>query len=106
MSEPTIYNKLGEREVHLFGECVGVCWNLRQETRALKDTDGTIYYAKKHVRGGAPYIDFVTIREWENGGFSEDEGSPVDGGFPAGWAEKTLLPALQEAIAYCKRMEA
>jgi hypothetical protein len=105
MNEPTIYKNLGEREVHLFGGCVGVCWNLGRETKELRDTDGTIYYAKKYVRFGKPYIDFVMTREFSDGTIAEDEGSPVDGGFGAGWAEKTLLPALQEAIAYCKRLE-
>lgn len=96
---PKIYHA-GEREIHMTGSYVGVCWNTTKEQRQIKGEDGLTYYALAPVRDGAPYIDFVLIRE-RNGEVWEDEDSPVDGGISINEAER-IINELGWAVEYIR----
>ena len=76
-----------DREIHLFDEVVGVCWNIN---RNGKDKEC--------------YIDFVTIIEESDSEWFEDEDSPASGGISVYRAE-ILLQALTKAIEYAKKLE-
>lgn len=95
--KPKIYF-VGEREVHMFGESVGVCWNLIEEEKRLHIA-GAIQPVKVDVRSGEPYIDFVYIRKDNEGNFYEDEDSSVAGGINTALA-KEIVKELKLAIEY------
>lgn len=99
---PITIHHLREREIHMVGDAVGVCWNTKSEKRAIEGTDGQTYVANVPMRRGDPYIDFVTIRHRE-GLVWEDEDSPVDGGMAANYAEG-IVQELQAAIAYLRSL--
>ena len=89
---------LRERDIHMEGDCVGVCWNLNRAKKSLKDASGLEYIAVVPVRTGDPYIDFVSIRGRADD-YYEDEDSPVDGGFGVEVAGQ-IIRELQWAIVY------
>lgn len=91
-----------EKEVHMFGNSVGVCWNLEEDEKHLKGKDGIVYKAKVKIRSGDPYIDFVNIRE-RDGEFYEDEDSSVAGGISIEFAKK-ILGELQLALEYIESL--
>lgn len=91
-----------DRELHMVGEFVAVAWNLKTVTKSVTQ-DGIEYTAKTKERKGKPYIDFVWLREDSNGGFYEDEDSPVDGGFDPSSAT-SLIQELQAAIDYINNL--
>ena len=86
-----------EREVHMFGEYVGVCWNTRIAKEVKREGD-TIHKIEKQIRQGDPYIDFVYVRDNGHGAY-EDEDSSVAGGLTFNQA-KMLIRELEEATAY------
>jgi hypothetical protein len=94
---------LREKEIHMVGDAVGVCWNIHHTTRTIKGEDGLTYRAEVPVRDDDPYIDFVTIREEEGDTPWEDEDSPVEGGMDVEYAEE-IVQELQWAIAYLRGM--
>lgn len=94
--KPKIYF-VNEREVHMFGDSVGVCWNLIEEEKRIYIA-GVISPVKVDVRSGAPYIDFVWIRKRDEE-FYEDEDSPVAGGIDVEVAKK-IVNELNLAIEY------
>ena len=94
---------LDEKEVHLMGSYVGVVWNTHPERRQIKGEDGLTYRAEVPVRSGDPYIDFISIREYDNDTPVEDEDSPVQGGLSVDAAARVAIE-LTEAIEYIKRV--
>lgn len=49
-----------EKELHLMGAYVAVCWNLELQLRSVV-MNGVTYTGKETVRSGGPYIDFVVV---------------------------------------------
>ena len=90
---------LDEKEVHLMGSYVGVVWNTLLEKKQIKGVDGITYRAEVPVRSGEPYIDFITVREYENDTPVEDEDSPVQGGLNTKAAAQ-IITELYDAISY------
>lgn len=89
-----------EREVHMVGEYVGVCWPLKLVERS---EDG--WPVSYHERGKRPYIDFVWIRQAEKTGeYWIDEDSPVQGGFSVEAAEQ-IAKELLLAVEYMKGLK-
>jgi len=82
-----------EQEVLMFGEYVGVCWNISKDE--ICPTCGTI---GEWVRASDPYIDFLTLRNSETGVYSEDDCS-VAGGIGVKKAKK-VASELAAAIKY------
>jgi len=97
--------ELSEKEVHMMGKYVGVCWNTKTETKRLMDEDGTTYRAEIQVRDGEPYIQFIWIRGDEKSGFYERDVSPVDGGLEKSEAA-LVVEELQRALRYLDQLEA
>jgi hypothetical protein len=68
--------EIDNKEIHLMGEYVAVVYNLetRKETKSF-EKDGLTYTAnlQTKVRKGDPYIDFVNIKEDNDGSFWDDE---------------------------------
>ena len=95
--KPKIYF-VSEREVHMVGNSVGVCWNLEEAEKQLKDENEVVYKAKINIRSGRPYIDFVDIRK-DGDSFYVDEDSSVVGGIDVGFA-KEIVEELKLAIEY------
>ena len=85
---------LGDKEIHMMGQYVGVCWNLSKATKQVQVQGETFSRQVKH-RTGKAYIDFVSIRETRTGEFYQDDDCPVDGGLN-----------LQEAIVIKQELEA
>jgi hypothetical protein len=94
MSIEVIKYLFAEKEVHMTGQYVGVCWNLSQINKEV-EADNTVYSAKVKVRSGKPYISFLSIREAGKGEYYEDNDSPIDGGIE-----------LQTAIVVKQELEA
>lgn len=92
---------LAEREVHMVGDYVGVCWNtkkVRQQKSIIEN--GVTYHAevKKVVREGRPYIDFLYLRKDEFAGeVYADKDSPVEGGISAKFARQIAAELLVAA---------
>jgi len=84
-----------ELEVIMFGDYVGVCWNLRMTEKQIAGEDDLV---KIWERVGMPYIDFVGIREYDGKMYRNDDG-PVDGGFDVR-AAKQIIGELEEAIKF------
>ena len=105
--EPKIYF-LNEREIHLIGDAVAICWNVRFQKCEIIGDDGLVYTANRPMREtgtyGGPYIDFVSIRTDGEGELYVDDDSPVAGGLTADYAEK-IAQELLEAAAYLRRVE-
>ena len=103
MAEIKIY-QLSDKEVHMVGDYVGVCWNIRYreyepQHNELPSTPGGLGITiKLPERTYGPYIDFVWVRE-NNGEHYEDEDSPVDGGIDKHTGVQ-IIQELEAAIAY------
>ena len=95
---PKIYI-LDEKEVHMIGNYVGVVWNVTKKQKTIKGEDGVTYRAEVPVRDGDPYIDFISIREYDNDTPVEDEDSPVEGGLNTKAAAQ-IITELYDAISY------
>jgi hypothetical protein len=77
---PTQICDVGSREVHMMGDHVAVCWNLRTETLTDEtDTAGQHITVTRKVRQEPAYIDFVWLRE-DDGVWYEDEDNIGNGG--------------------------
>jgi hypothetical protein len=100
--EPKIY-RLHSKEVHMFGDYVGVVWNTEQKKRTIIGEDGLAYSAQVAVRSGEPYIDFVWIRGEDADEPWEDEDSPVEGGLDADSAVQ-IATELQRAAIYLRSL--
>jgi|SRR3990172_4918823 len=94
--KPTIYF-LNEKEVHMFGDYVGVVWNLRIQRQKFKGEDGLIHISESKVRG-KPYIDFIIISQEGNKDPWEE---PYEGGLYLNDAIK-VSKELKEAIRYLR----
>jgi len=101
--EPRIYF-VNEKEVHMVGDSVGVCWNLTEEKKQIKGEDGLTYVAKINIRSGKPYINFVSIVKTGKGNFYEDEDSSVVGGIEVEFAKK-IVDELKLAIEYISTLK-
>ena len=88
------------REIHLpsGNQTVAIVWDLTE-----REIDAT----KEYIRSSYPYIDFVSIRGKE-GGYYEDEDSPVAGGINPELARTISLElecACQYLEEYCNQKE-
>lgn len=83
----------------MVGDYVGVVWNTSPQRKEIRGEDGETYSATVQLRSGAPYIDFLTIRESKDEGFYEDEDSPAEGGLSASAAEQ-IATELRLAVDY------
>ena len=92
--------KLSEKEIHMVGDCVGVCWNCASKKKKITGEDGLVYEAVVSTRQGDPYIKFVILREYTDG-FYEDEDSPADGGF----GQETAKSFAKELTLACKYID-
>lgn len=90
------------RELHMMGEVVAVCWNTKTEI-VTRSIEGVEYSGQKRVRVGAPYIDFVALRE-DHGERYEDDDSPASGGLSAAYARQ-LAAELLSAADYIESLE-
>lgn len=95
---PRIY-KFAEKEIHMVGDSVGVCWNIKTIKKELVQ-DGLTYTARTTVRNGEPYIVFVEIREYDNI-FYESEKNPAVGGIDT--ARATTFS--EELLIACKYIQ-
>ena len=96
---PTGIYDVGHREVHMIGDNVGVCWNLRTVTLTDEtDPSGQHTTVTRKVRQEPAYIDFVWLRQYGST-WCEEEGSVGAGGMSPHTA---LLVAgeLQHAVQY------
>lgn len=92
------------RELHMVGDSVAVCWNVKRSEKEIKGEDGLTYKAEIWTRKDIdPYIDFVCIRERDNKEFYEDEDSSVAGGISVEHAE-SIKDELTKAIEYIKSL--
>jgi hypothetical protein len=92
------------RELHMMGDCVAVCWNLRNEI-VNRLINGVQFSGVKKVRYGNPYIDFVTVDvDSHTGQNYENDDSSVAGGISPEYA-KQIVEELQRAIEYIKTVE-
>jgi hypothetical protein len=94
---------LPEKEVHMVGQYVAVCWNRRTRSEVIEDpvTDVTMTTETRY-RDGKPYIDFMDIRlDRVSGELYEDEDSPVQGGLSAEFAEE-IARDLVRAVEYLR----
>jgi hypothetical protein len=80
---------------------VAVCWNIHKALKSLKGEDGLVYKAEvwERAKDSKPYIDFVSVREYEKEEFVESEDSPVDGGLSIDFAQ-SIADELYRAIKY------
>lgn len=104
MQPKAIYTlKQENKEAHMIGSYVGVCWNIRKRTeiRTIIGEDGLTYTATAELweRYGDPYIDFLEVLQGEGGKFYEDEDSPVQGGMTVDFA-RLIASELNSAIVY------
>jgi hypothetical protein len=104
MQPKAIYTlKQENKEAHMVGSCVGVCWNIRHrnETRTIIGADGLIYTATAELweRYGNPYIDFLTVLQDKDGEYYENDNNPVEGGVSIDFA-RLIASELNSAIAY------
>lgn len=97
-NETTRIYKLEEegREIHLpsGNQTVAIVWDL---------TEREIGTTKEYIRSSYPYIDFVSIRGKE-GGYYEDEDSPVAGGLSITFA-RTIALELERACQYLEKLQ-
>jgi len=100
---PKIFILSNGKEVHFpaGNYSAAVCWNVKKIEKKLKGPDNLIYRAEAWERESKPYVDFITIREYQKDVFVEDEDSPVDGGLSVEAAKK-LSEELSRAVEYCK----
>jgi len=95
--------KDSDKEAHMMGDCVAVCWKVVPKTKVITK-DGIDYKAEVYERTkAAPYIDFINLREHDED-IWEDEDSPIRGGMNIKLAEK-IHKELGEAIEYLKSQE-
>jgi hypothetical protein len=82
---------------------VAVCWNIHQVAKSIKGPGDVTYKADVWVRrpNSKPYIDFVSVREYNKGEFVKDEDSPVAGGQSIQTATR-LAEELLRAVEYAK----
>lgn len=102
MEDPKVYFTTNDREVHMFGDNVGVCWNIEYKLRHIREEDGLTYEAMAPIRKGDPYIDFVNI-EYHNNKVYEMEDSPVEGGLSLKFTEQ-IYQELEQAIVYLRSL--
>jgi len=94
----SIILKNSEQEVVMLGDYVGVCWNVEEVEKRITGEDGLIYKTKVWERKSEPYIDFIWIREYDDGMY-KDEDSPVVGGLNVETSKK-IIEELEKAIKY------
>ncbi len=99
MKKPVGVFEIDQREIHMVGTRVGVCWNLEMKEIQVKTEDGLATgWMPKRI--GKPYIDFLTIRKEEGTGtYYKDEDSPVACGLSLEEAS-AVLQELADAIFY------
>lgn len=91
-----------DREVHMVGDNVGVCWRVESRKKTITGEDGLKYTADEIYRCGDPYINFVWIRKDDEGIFLWiDEDSVADCGFGTETA-MLLIDELKLAVEYIK----
>ena len=93
-----------EKEIHLLGEHVALCWTLKSEMRTIKGDDGKTYRAEVYTREEDPYIDFVWVRGGVEDGdaegyYWEDDDNVGSGGMDAKTAVQ-VSTELQKAAKY------
>lgn len=96
--EPKAIHDTDSRQVHLIGDYVAVCYNTTWRQESHPDAAGRLVTVRWQERVGAPYIDFVWMRQDRDGTWYEDEDNPVSGGFTARAARQVaeeLLTAVQ-----------
>lgn len=86
-----------QAEIHMLGDSVCVRWNLSHETKTTVIEDVT-YTGNVYKRRGDPFIDFVWMRQYDNGWYIDDD-SPVDGGLNPEFAT-ALSEELKLAVQY------
>lgn len=92
------------KELHMVGDSVAICWNVKRIEKKIKGEDGLTYKAEVWERSGNdPYIDFVCVRERAEGEFYEDDDSSVAGGMSLKSAER-IRDELTKAIEYLKSL--
>jgi hypothetical protein len=92
------------RELHMVGDSVAVCWNLKRSEKKIKGEDGLTYKAEVWERTSIePYIDFVRILKNRDEEFYEDDDSSVAGGISLKGAER-IRDELTKAIDYLKSL--
>jgi len=98
MSTKSIILADSQQEVIMFGDYVGVCWNLKEVEESIT-VEGSTYKAFKWKRTDQiPYIDFLNIREDAEGPYAKED-SPVEGGVSVDMA-KDLVMELKLAVEY------
>lgn len=94
------------RILHLFEDCVAVAWNTREQ-KEKSVVDGKTITKTWREPTGLPYIDFVSVRNWnddEEERIWEDEDSPVEGGMSLSYA-KHIYRVLGIAIEYLEKLK-
>jgi len=84
----------------MMGDNVGVCWNLRTVT-LTDETDAAGQHTKvtRKVKQEPAYIDFVWVRQDQDGTWYEDEDSIGDGGMAPPMA-LIVAGELHQAVQY------
>jgi hypothetical protein len=85
---------------------VAVCWNIKKTKKTLRGEDGLTYKADvwERIKKSGPYLCFMSIREYEKGGFVRDEDSPVEGGMSYEQAEN-IIKELAWALKYVESLK-
>ena len=65
-------------EVRMMGDYVAVCWRISVE-HVVETRDDVDWHARVATKIDKPYIDFITLREYD-GVWCISEKSPVEGG--------------------------
>ena len=99
---------LPQADVHMVGTEVAVRWKVREETKKsteVLDGQPVLVTRTRRVRRGAPYIDFVWLREDRlTGEIYEDDDSPAQGGLSPEFAT-SLARQLDEAVRYIHTLQ-
>lgn len=89
---------IDNREIHMMGDFVAVCWSLRSEKKSIIK-DGITYSANIKVRKEEPYIDFITIWRYEDGENCISDDISIEGGLSVVTA-KAVADEITKACDY------
>ena len=90
-------------EIHMFGNYLGVRWNLKTEYKQVTLEDGANTMARVSVRDGKPYIYFGLIKTYSNRGVGIADDLSVEGGISEKEA-RTIAVDLVNAADYLKSL--
>lgn len=97
-NQNTIVPTNGHREVMMMGQYVAVCWPGHYEFEKIDECYSTEKWQRSHNKWHPyGYIDFVWLREDPDGGFYEDEDSPVEGGLDPDVARQIAAELIKAA---------